>query len=378
MVGAMIAAAALALAPQKAPPKEYPKDASPYVRVSDQGTQPHLALDADGGTVAVVFLRDGKVHLALSTDGGAAFPPPRAAFDAPLPLRHPRVALDKQKRVWISVASGDPPRILLAASKDRGQTFGKPALVSEASAEGLHALAAGPAEAHAAWVEPRDSRTALLYAKYTEPGKRSGKTLVVSPSACERCSPALAVDPKGQPALAWRDGPQKDPKAGRPTLLAVSTAFGASFPPPVPASSVDTGLLDCPGEGPSVAFNGALVAAAWMDPRQLGDLNVVWTHGPSGAKTYADAYVHDDRRYGQRRPSVALDADGAAWCAWEDGALTIQRLFVTNSNRTLYLPVGDVAKEVRFGAPCLAAAGKRVLLAYESGDGVAVRILAAP
>ena len=114
-----------------------------------------------------------------------------------------------------------------------------------------------------------------------------------------------------------------------------------------------------------------------MDRRPLEDPNVFWTFGPTGSLG-PDDHVPKDRRYPQTRPTLCIDADGIVWCAWEDSILSNQRIFVTNSSRSLYLPLGNPKLEGRFGLPTLAACGKLVALVYESGDGIGFRILAGP
>jgi hypothetical protein len=114
-----------------------------------------------------------------------------------------------------------------------------------------------------------------------------------------------------------------------------------------------------------------------MDPRPVQDRNVFWSLGPPG-KPGPEDFVHKDRRYPQGRPALCIDSDGTAWCVWEDSILSSQRLFVRTSTNSRYLPLGDPKTESRFASPALAAAGRLVAIAYESGDGIAVRILAAP
>jgi hypothetical protein len=111
-----------------------------------------------------------------------------------------------------------------------------------------------------------------------------------------------------------------------------------------------------------------------MDRRDLErDANVYWAFGPPG-KFARDTDPHDDRRYTQRRPTLAIDADGAVWCAWEDGRLSTQRVFITNSRVPANVPLGD-AKEGGGSHPSLAAGGGKIAIAYQSGDHVGFRVL---
>ena len=115
-------------------------------------------------------------------------------------------------------------------------------------------------------------------------------------------------------------------------------------------------------------------APAWMDRRDLErDANIYWAFGPPG-KFARDTDPHDDRRFIQRRPTLAVEPDGTVWCAWEDGRLSSQRVFFTHSKDPKNVPLGD-AKEGGMAAPSLAAGGGKVAIAYQSGDSVGYRIL---
>jgi hypothetical protein len=383
---------ALALALLQAKPPPLPKDPSTLVRIVDQARLPHLAMDADGG-VYIAFVLKGNIALAVSTDGGATFAPPVIALDArgrdpAVPNRAPRVVVDRQKRVYVSaplcLAAPNAPVIndlYFAVSTDRGKTFGRAYMINDtagSAADSVHWTAAGGAELHVAWLDLKGKGYSLSYAKFSDQGKRVSKTSTVAPFCCEHCPPALAVDGKGQPWVAWREAP-RDPaaKTNRQVFVTTSTDGGKSFGAVTQLNTVDSGLEACPQEPPVIAVtaDGKTIAAAWMDRRDLErDANVYWTFGPPG-KLSRDTDVHDDRRFLQRRPSIAYEADGTLWCAWEDGRLSTQRVFYTNTKDVANIPLGD-AKEGGGASPSLAAAGGKVAIAYECGEGIGFRVLA--
>ncbi len=387
----MIVLAAAALLMQARTPPPLPKDPSTLVKVADKARLPSLAADADGAFY-VAFARNGNIEVAISTDGGMTFSAPVTALDGhgkqfPIPHRCPRIAVDKQKRIYVSAPICPNPDastvtdLYLAVSTDRGKSFKSPAMINEASKsapDAVHATAAGPGELHVAWLDTRGGKPALCYAKFNESGKRAGKTLTLAPYACERCPPAIAVDGRGNPVIAYREGREPAAKTSRQIFLLISSDGGRSFGPAAQLNSVDSGLEECPQDPPAVAFaaDGKLVAAAWMDRRDLErDANVYWTFGPPG-KLGRDTDVHDDRRYVQRHPALAVDADSTLWCAWEDGRLSTQRVFYTNTKDPRNIPLGD-AKDGPGGAPSLASGGGKVAVAYECADGVGFRVLLA-
>lgn len=365
------------------------QDGSTYVKVAEDARLPHLALDGEGNAY-VAYVRKGNVEVAISTDGGKTFGAPVVALnsggkDAGITNRGPRISLDKNKRIWVSgplcLAPPNAPIVndlYYAVSTDRGKTFSKPYKINEAAGSAslsVHAAACGPGELHVAWA---DTNRSLLYCKMDAAGKRVGKIVPITGFYCEACPPGLAVDPAGNPTVAWRDLP-KDSKASRQVFLSRSTDGGKSFATTTQINSLDSGLTECPQDAPAAAFSadGKLFAAAWMDRRDVDrDADIYWVFGPPG-KLSPDTDCLDDRRYQQRRPTVAVDADGSVWCAWEDSRLSSQRIFFTNSKNDANIPLGD-AKEGATSAPSLAASGPRVAVAYQSGKDVGFRLLSGP
>jgi hypothetical protein len=130
-------------------------------------------------------------------------------------------------------------------------------------------------------------------------------------------------------------------------------------------------------DAPAVAVSndGKKFAAAWMDMRSGPNLrHVQWTVGPSG-KLAPEATANDDPKGIQGHPSLAFDADGTAWCAWEDTRLgpNAQRIYAADSKSRKNVAVSGEA-EGKCGYPSLAFGG--VLgVAYESSSGVSFRVL---
>ena len=366
-----------------------PVDGSTYVKVAEDARLPHLAFDSEGNAY-VAYVRKGNVEVAISTDGGKTFGAPVVALnsggkDAGIPNRGPRVSLDKNKRVWVSgplcLAPPNAPIVndlYFAVSTDRGKTFSKPFRINDSAGsanQSVHAAAAGPGELHVVWP---DANKSLLYCKMDAAGKRVGKIVPITGFYCESCPPGLAVDPAGNPTVVWRDAP-KDAKANRQTFLSRSTDGGKSFAAATQLNSLDSGLTECPQDAPAAVYSGdgKMFAAAWMDRRDVDrDADVYWVFGPPG-KLSQDTDCLDDRRYQQRRPTVAIDAEGAVWCAWEDSRQSVQRIFFTNSKIDANIPLGDV-KESPAAAPSLAAWGPRIAVAYQSDTNIGFRLLAGP
>lgn len=359
----------------------HPQEPPAPVLAAEQAALPHLALDAEGGAY-IAFLRNGNVELAVSTDFGKTFAAPVTALDAgkkilpPVGQRGPRVAVDKQKRVYVSAFLG--PDLHLAVSTDRGRTFSRPLRVNDppgTAGEALHASAVAPGgEVTLVWLDSRRGKGQDLFsAKVSDPAglKKPPKNLLVASQVCERCAPAVAVDGKGSPVFAYREGPAK--KSRQVLFLPNATDR------PVQVNTLDTLLASCPQDAPSVAVSadGKTAAVAWMDTRDgVADPNVYWTIQKDG-KVLPDTRAHDSGNYYQGRPSVAVDGLGVAWFAWEDARQSVQRVYVANSANRTNVPLGG-EKDAKGAFPSIAAQGNFVGVAYACGENVVFRILSTP
>ena len=78
-------------------------------------------------------------------------------------------------------------------------------------------------------------------------------------------------------------------------------------------------------DAPSVAVSndGKKMVVAWMDMRADGrNRDVQWAISTRG-KFAPETTVHDSRQGVQGHPSVVFDSFGTAWCAWEDGIVSV-------------------------------------------------------
>ena len=129
-------------------------------------------------------------------------------------------------------------------------------------------------------------------------------------------------------------------------------------------------------DAPAVAVSndGKKIAAAWMDMRG-GSRDVQWTVGTAG-KFAPEATIHDDLKNVQGHPSLAFDAEGTAWCAWEDtrSGPNEQRIYAADSKSKKNAAVSTPA-EGKCGYPSLSAGGGILGVAYESGAGVSFRVV---
>ena len=185
--------------------------------------QPQIALDPEG-CVFVVYLKGGNVEVAVSRDGGESFDLRTVAIDGRGRARGgrqrgPRIGVDGQGRIHVTAPVCFDPAELekrypaaelwYTRSSDGARTFSEPLRINEVTrkaAEALHWLAVDPAgDAHVAWLDARDGGGQAIYYARIHDGK-VGTNRRLARQVCECCAPGLAVDGKGNPWLAYREG----------------------------------------------------------------------------------------------------------------------------------------------------------------------------
>jgi len=373
-------------------PEAAPTDA---IVVAPGANQPHLAA-ADDGSFYATFIKDGNIGFSCSADKGRTWSEPIVAIDAKGRAaggmqRGPRIAVDGKKTLYItapltydeSELNGKkyPVRdLFLTVSTDGGKSFSAPAQINDVpkkAPESLHWMAAAPnGDVFAVWLDlrNRDKGQDLGFAKISEQGKKIGKNGLLPGPLCECCAPGLTVDAKGNPMVLYREGG----KANRSIFLGVSTNGGASFSKINRINTGETKIDACPMDAPQVAVSrdGSKIAAAWMDFRAGSNVrHVQWTIG--AGRFGPETPIADDARGGQGHPSLVFDAEGTAWCAWEDTrrGINAQGIFAADAKTKKNIAVSGET-EGKCGYPTLACAGASLGVIYEAGPNVAFRLLA--
>jgi hypothetical protein len=360
------------------------------VVIAREAIQPHLAA-LPGGGFAAVFLRNGDVEISVSRDGGRTWTAPVVAIDARGKARGgmqrgPRIAADREGAIFVSFDETGPAKrypvneLWLSVSRDGGRRFSPPLRLNDApgkAPESLHALAAGPGgDVFVAWLDlrAREKGQDLAWTKVLEGGSRAAPNRILPGPLCECCAPGLAVDPKGNPLLLYRES-----RAGsRGAFLARSEDGGNGFGRIERINRGETKIDVCPMDAPAVAVSndGRRLAAAWMDLR-AGGRDVYWTVGEPG-RLPPETLAHDDTRNAQGHPSLAFDAAGIAWCAWGDSRRGPNEplIYVADSKRRRNVALSTPA-EGKAGYPSLAASEAILGAVYEAGGGVSFRLVPA-
>lgn len=313
--------------------------------------QPQLALDPNG-RVHVVFGKENAIYHTASPDGRVFSRPVLVGELDKLALkmrRGPRVSATAE-RILVTAISHADGHVHAWTSTDQGRTFRKERPVNTAplsAREGLQALAGdGRGNVALAWLDDRRG-TMQVWARFSRDGGATwGDERLVygAPNGpiCQCCHPSVAFAPNGEIAIMWRNA-----LAGsRDMHFATTRDFGVSVSAARKLGQGTWKLDACPMDGGGLAAtkDGKWIAAWRRD-----------------ATLYAHELGAPERPFAQgaRQPVIAA-ADEGQVLAWEQ------------EGKVMLLPPGATTPSTvaeKGASPCVAAAGNRVMLAWESGPG---------
>jgi hypothetical protein len=184
-----------------------------------------IAAGADGAVYAAWTEYEGRLLLAVSSDGGEAFSEPRhIAGDDAQPARAPSLAVGPDRTLYLAWTTGD---IRIARSTDGGATFGEALVVRRSSAY---------ADAPKIALDPRNT----LHLSFSEGGSvvytrsaDAARSFEARRTIAAGTFPSLDVDARGGVYLLWA--------LERGLGLALSRSNGNEFSvtSPVPRSAGD-------------------------------------------------------------------------------------------------------------------------------------------
>lgn len=192
-----------------------------------------------------------------SEDAGANWTPPvRVDTGMPSPFALNR-GMDAQIAaaerhliaVWMTAGSdrwGSGP-MATAISEDGGQTWTagpNPADDGSTTGHGFIDLTAdNQGTFHLTWLDNRDGKQGLRYARSTDGGRSWSPNLTVKAATCECCSNAILAGPDGNVAILFRDGDPRDMQLVR------SADRGLTWLPPIPMGAFAWHIDGCPHVG---------------------------------------------------------------------------------------------------------------------------------
>ncbi|MBL8383966.1 MAG: exo-alpha-sialidase [Burkholderiales bacterium] len=289
----------------------------------------HFDVYADGDAVHLLTGHGKKggpaiaLYHRVSRDGGATWsaprrvnPPDRERLSAHHPGENPQVAAAGNRVVvaWTEPRPNARRGGLIATmiSDDGGATW-KPGPVPFQDAAGsqtfMRMVAAGRT-LHMTWLDSRDGRQGLRYARSADAGNTWSADVAVAPRTCDCCWNSIAAN-GAEVSLLFRGGEPRD-------MMHAASRDGTAWSKAVSVDNFNWRVNACPHVGGALAVRaGALHALSWTGKEERQGLH----HVSLGASGWSMP-----RRLGgddARNADLAVAADGTLVAIWDEaGART--------------------------------------------------------
>lgn len=265
----------------KTPHMRMESSVRPIPAGGSSSSSPRLGLWVPDTVFALTVAGDESqlhVQLQFSRDGGDTFGNPIILSEPNAKVRaggenSPVLATDVQEDVyaaWFQSVAGTTQ--LMVKSLDPNP--GKPVNVldvdrnSEAYA-GFPTLAATHAgDVYVAWLDERDKAqgsSSVYFSRSSDHGVTFSRNVRIAASACVCCRPQLYVGPSGDIYLAWRQIFEGDV---RDMVMAHSNDGGKTFSQPVRVAVDNWVLHACPDVGPAIGISNGRLCVAWYSEGQ--------------------------------------------------------------------------------------------------------------
>ena len=264
----------------------------------------HFDVATDGDTIHLLTGQGKKgtpeipLYHRVSKNGGATWSRPvRVTRDSDrLFANHPGenpTLVAAGNRVVVAWSAPRPNvrhggQVATALSDDAGATW-KPSPSPFEGVPGsqtfMRLATAGPTALHMVWLDSRDGRQGLRYARSPDGGKTWAKDLALVAQTCDCCWNSIATRADGEVSVLYRGGAPRD-------MLHMASKDGATWLPPAPIGGFDWRINACPHVGGALAVRGQVLhslvwtgkdgaqglyhaslpagAASWSRPRRLG------------------------------------------------------------------------------------------------------------
>jgi hypothetical protein len=316
--------------------------------LSGDQNDPSIAVDASGNVyVAWRDSRNGDfdIYFAKSTDGGASFGTNLRVDDSLGGGQYdPSIAVDASGNVYVAWRDhrNGIDDMYFAKSTDGGASFGTNLRVDDSLGGGqedpsIAVDASG--DIYVAWQDSRNGDFDIYLAKSTDGGAFFGTNLGVNDSSGgHQCDPSIAVDAIGDIYVAWHDSRNGD----RDIYLAKSTDGGASFGTNL---RVDDSLSGGQWSSSIAVDASGNVYVAWHDSRN-GDFDIYFAKSTDGGASFGTNLRVDDSLSGkQEYPSIAVDASGNVYVAWQDSRNGDFDIYLAKGINESVFPIADAGED---------------------------------
>jgi hypothetical protein len=267
--------------------------------------------------------------------------------------------------------AGEGRLIRLARTSDGGATWTAPITPHPAMAREFGFVSMLPlpdGTARVAWLDGRETQTALRAATLTHAGTLTAEA-VVDARVCDCCQTAMAGTSRG-PVLVYRDRSDREIRdivIAQPVAKAQVTAVHAD----------GWHLTGCPVNGPRITARGSRVAVAWFTAAG-GKPAVNVAFSTDGGATFA-APIRIDEGRAAGRVDLALLDDQSAIVTWVETAgktahILTRRVAGTGAFGHAQV-IGSGVSPASIGFPRIAVSRETVLATWNGDDGVQLVVI---
>jgi hypothetical protein len=218
-------------------------------------------------------------------------------------------------------ADGSTIRMMLAESRDGGQSFSEP-ICAHQSADArptFNSLAVNDhGQAVCGWLDSRNGAQQPFAAVRPVGARQFGleQQVYAGPEGagvCPCCLTAAAVDSDGAVFVAFRN--QMD--GYRDTWVSRLSAPGAAFSEPMPVTAPTWQFDGCPHDGPNLAISRGQLHVAWMDAHS-GRQRAYYARAPLGDLQFTVEPLHVSGPGTQGNAKLCSDGTGRLHAVWEE------------------------------------------------------------
>lgn len=250
--------------------------ARPIPAGASSSSAPRLGLWVPNTVFALTVAGDesqSRLELQFSRDGGDTFGKPIVLSEANAQVRaggenSPVLATDVQADIyaaWFQSVAGATQLMVKPIEPNAGRPVNilDADRTSEAYAGFPTAAATHAGDVYVAWLDERDKAegsSSVYFSRSTDHGATFSRNMRIAGSACVCCRPQIYVGPSGDIYLAWRQVFEGDV---RDMVFAHSNDGGKTFLQPVRVAVDNWVLHACPDVGPAIGTSKGRLYVTW-------------------------------------------------------------------------------------------------------------------
>lgn len=294
----------------------------PIPASASSSSSPRLGLWVPNTVFALTVAGDesqSRLQLQFSRDGGDTFGKPIILSEPNAKIRgggenSPVLATNVRADIyagWFQNVAGATQLMLKSVDPNPG----KPVNVLDADRNsetyaGFPTLAATRAgEVYVAWLDERDKAegsSSVYFSHSTDHGVTFSRNVRIAASACVCCRPQLYAGPRGEIYLAWRQVFAGDV---RDMVLAHSNDGGKTFSQPVRVAVDNWVLHACPDVGPTIGVSNGRLYVGWYSEGQ-GKAGIRLAISENGGASFARPHIVSADVLDATHPRLSVSEDG--------------------------------------------------------------------